>query len=54
MANDGYFGVPVVPGQAYRVSFFAKASGDFSGPLTVSLESADGIADLRQRRGAAA
>jgi alpha-L-arabinofuranosidase len=42
MANDGYFGVPVVPGQAYRVSFFAKASGGFRGPLTVSLESADG------------
>jgi hypothetical protein len=42
MANDGYFGVPVVPGQVYRVSFFAKASGGFRGPLTVSLESADG------------
>ena len=42
MANDGYFGVLVVPGQAYRVSFFAKASGGFRGPLTVSLESADG------------
>jgi len=24
MANDGYFGVPVVPGRTYRVSFFAK------------------------------
>jgi hypothetical protein len=42
MANDGYFGVPVVPGRTYRVSFFAKASGHFSGPLTVSLETADG------------
>ena len=42
MANDGYFGVPVVPGQVYRVSFFARASGGFRGPLTVSLESADG------------
>jgi alpha-L-arabinofuranosidase len=42
MANDGYFGVPVVPGQVYRVSFLAKASGGFRGPLTVSLESADG------------
>lgn len=38
MANDGYFGVPVVPGR----SFFAKASASFSGPLTVSLETADG------------
>ncbi|MGE5132636.1 MAG: LamG-like jellyroll fold domain-containing protein [Gemmatimonadota bacterium] len=41
MANGGYFGVPVVPGRSYRVSFFAKAS-DFTGPLTVSLEAADG------------
>jgi alpha-L-arabinofuranosidase len=43
MANSGYFGVPVVPGQEYRVSFFAKASGGFAGPLTVSLESQDGL-----------
>ena len=42
MANDGYFGVPVVPGQTYRLSFFAKASDRFSGPLKVSLETADG------------
>jgi alpha-L-arabinofuranosidase len=42
MANGGYFGVPVVPGQTYRVSFFAKASDHFSGPLTVSLETQDG------------
>jgi alpha-L-arabinofuranosidase len=42
MANTGYFGVPVVPGQVYRVSFFAKASAGFTGPLTVSLESQNG------------
>jgi alpha-L-arabinofuranosidase len=42
MANGGYFGVPVVPGRAYRVSFFAKASRHFTGPLTVGLEPADG------------
>jgi hypothetical protein len=42
MANAGYFGVPVVPGRVYRVSFLAKAAGDFDGPLTVSLESQDG------------
>ena len=41
MANGGYFGVPVVPGQTYRVSFFAKASEGFRGPLTLGLESAD-------------
>lgn len=42
MANGGYFGVPIVPGQNYRVSFFAKASSGFDAPLTVSLESGDG------------
>ena len=42
MANGGYFGVPLVPGQTYRVSFFAKASSGFHAPLTVSLESGDG------------
>jgi alpha-L-arabinofuranosidase len=42
MANGGYFGVPVVPGQTYRVSFFARASNGFGGPVSVSLESADG------------
>jgi alpha-N-arabinofuranosidase len=42
MANGGYFGVPILPGQTYRVFFFAKASDRFSGPLTVSLEKQDG------------
>ena len=42
MANGGYFGVPVVPGQVYRVSFFARASEGFAGPVTVSLEAQDG------------
>jgi alpha-L-arabinofuranosidase len=42
MANGGYFGVPVVPGQTYRVSFFAKADKGFRGPVTLGLESADG------------
>lgn len=42
MANGGYFGVPIVPGQTYRVSFFAKVSKGFNAPLTVALESGDG------------
>ena len=37
MANGGYFGVPVVPGQVYRVSFFAKASGGFAGSIVAAL-----------------
>ena len=48
MANGGYFGVPVVPGQAYDVSLFAKAGGGFAGPLAVTLESADGTATYAQ------
>jgi alpha-L-arabinofuranosidase len=40
MANIGYFGIPAVPGQTYKVSFFAKATT--SVPITVDLESDDG------------
>jgi alpha-L-arabinofuranosidase len=50
MANGGYFGVPVVPGQTYRVSFFAKASGHLGVPLTVSLESQDGAVTYASAR----
>lgn len=42
MANGGYFGIGAAPGRTYRVSLFAKASHGFTGPLTVSLEKADG------------
>jgi alpha-N-arabinofuranosidase len=42
VANDGYWGIPVKPDWTYTCSFYAKASGGFSGPLTVSIESNDG------------
>lgn len=42
VANDGYWGIPVTPTTTYRVSFYAKASSGFSGPLTVDIESQDG------------
>jgi alpha-N-arabinofuranosidase len=42
IANGGYWGIPVKPKTSYHVSFFAKAAGGFNGPLTVSIESADG------------
>jgi len=42
LANGGYYGIPVKPKTSYTVSFWAKAAPGFSGPLTVSLESADG------------
>lgn len=42
IANEGYWGIPVKPDSQYRVSFFAKAGADFSGSVTVDLESMDG------------
>lgn len=42
VANEGFWGIPVKPRTTYRVSFFAKAAPGFTGPVTVSLESADG------------
>jgi len=40
-ANDGYWGIPVKPGTAYRASFYAKST--FKGAeLTVKIESKDG------------
>lgn len=42
VSNGGYFGLPVVPGRSYQASFFAKASDGFTGPLTLSLEDAQG------------
>ena len=35
IANGGYWGIPVKPKTTYRASFYAKADGKFSGPLTI-------------------
>jgi alpha-L-arabinofuranosidase len=42
VANGGYWGIPVQPKTTYTVSFFAKASPGFTGPLTASIESTNG------------
>ncbi len=42
VANGGYWGIPVKPQTAYKMSFFAKAAAGFTGPATLSIESADG------------
>jgi alpha-N-arabinofuranosidase len=42
IANGGYWGIPVKPKTTYAVSFYAKAAAGFSGPVTASIESADG------------
>ncbi len=41
IANGGFWGIPVRPNTKYRVSFYARGE-QFSGPLTLSLESTDG------------
>ena len=39
IANEGFWGIPVLPNTTYRASFYARAAGAFAGPLTVSLVS---------------
>jgi alpha-L-arabinofuranosidase len=41
VANGGFWGIPVRPNTTYRASLYARGEG-FSGPLELSLESADG------------
>ncbi len=41
IANGGFWGIPVEPNTMYRASFYARGR-KFSGPLNLSLESADG------------
>jgi alpha-N-arabinofuranosidase len=40
VANEGFWGIPVRPATSFAASFYAKASQ--TGPLTLSIESADG------------
>ena len=42
IANDGYWGIPVKPDTKYHASFYARATTNFTGPITVSIESDDG------------
>jgi alpha-L-arabinofuranosidase len=42
VANAGYWGIPVKPSTAYKVSFFARSDAASPGPLTVDLESNSG------------
>ena len=42
IANEGFWGIPVRPGTRYRASFYAKASAEFKGPITLQLVSDDG------------
>src|ERR1035437_5207319 len=42
IANEGFWGIPVRPGTRYRASFYAKASSEFKGPITIELVSTEG------------
>jgi alpha-N-arabinofuranosidase len=42
VANGGFWGIPVRPNTRYRLSFYGKAAGDFTGPLEASMERNDG------------
>jgi len=39
IANEGFWGIPVMPNTTYRASFYARAAGGFTGPLSVWLVS---------------
>ncbi len=53
IANEGFWGIPLQPNTKYRASFYAKASPDFRGPLTVSLVANEGGAVYASARVAA-
>jgi alpha-L-arabinofuranosidase len=49
VANGGYWGMSVVKGEKYDLSLCARAEQAFSGPLTVTLESADSVVYAKER-----
>ena len=42
VSNEGFWGIAVKQGATYEFSTYARAASGFDGPLTVSLEGADG------------
>jgi alpha-L-arabinofuranosidase len=40
--NDGFWGINVVKGESYKLSFYIRTSENFSGPIMVSLETDSG------------
>ncbi len=43
VSNDGYWGMAVAEGETYNLSFFARAGGDVTEPLVITLESKSGV-----------
>ena len=48
ITNAGFWGINVVRGQKYNLSFFTKCLSDFNGTVTVSLEDASGVVYAKQ------
>ncbi|MBN2703657.1 MAG: carbohydrate binding domain-containing protein [Pontiellaceae bacterium] len=48
IVNEGYWGIPVYPNTEYKVSFYAKASEGYAGPIGAALTSSDGKTDYAQ------
>jgi alpha-L-arabinofuranosidase len=42
VSNEGFWGIAIKQGATYDFSTYARAQSDFDGPLTISLEGADG------------
>ncbi len=53
LVNEGFWGINVVQGQTYDLSFYARSDGSFRGPIAAILERADGTV-LATARAAAA
>jgi alpha-L-arabinofuranosidase len=49
VANGGYYGMSVVKGDTYDLTLRARSDGAFTGPLTVTLESADRVVYAKER-----
>jgi alpha-L-arabinofuranosidase len=43
IANEGFWGMSLIKGEVYELSFLARAEKGFTGPLTAALESSSGI-----------
>ena len=54
VANSGFYGMGGVKGESYLLSLEARGDGSFAGPLTVTLESADGVVYARENFGSLA
>lgn len=49
VANGGFYGMGIAKGESYRLSFDARGDGNFTGPLTVTIESTDGLVYAQEK-----